>query len=331
MGRSYLFWDVISTAVATATVCGVQPATTPAPAGPRPAGRGALLTLAGAALWGTTGTSQALLPGAHSPIAVGGLRTLIACCTMVIVSLLLSLRRPVSTARAPLGWLLFAGVGVAGYQLTFFGAVARTGVGVGTLVMLATAPLFAGLLGWLVDGLRPTRSWLLATTVALVGASLLVLGSAGPTRLDALGITLGVAAGICFGSYTFAGRHLAASAADGTRVMALVFLIALAVLALPLARSDLRFVAEPRALALLAWLGVVATALAYLLFQTGLRQVEASTAATLSLAEPMVANLLAVVVLREHFTATMGVGVVVILLGLALLGRPATGPLRATR
>lgn len=51
--------------------------------------RGSLLAVAGACLWGTTGTSQALLTGHHSPVAVGGLRASIAAATLMLVCLLL--------------------------------------------------------------------------------------------------------------------------------------------------------------------------------------------------------------------------------------------------
>ena len=70
------------------------------------------------------------------------------------------------------GWLMMAGTSVAAYQLTFFAAVARTGVAVGTLVMLATAPGAAGLAGWLLRGRRPSRLWAVATLVGLAGATL---------------------------------------------------------------------------------------------------------------------------------------------------------------
>ena len=50
-------------------------------------------------------------------------------------------------------------VAVAGYQLAFFSAVARTGVAVGTMVAIGSAPVLAGLLAWLVRGEQPPGRW----------------------------------------------------------------------------------------------------------------------------------------------------------------------------
>lgn len=286
-----------------------------------PATRGALFALAGASLWGTTGTSQALLTGEHSPVAVGAVRILLACGLLLVLSLAGGPRTWLAVAgQGRWRWLVPAGLGVACYQLTFFAAVARTGVAVGTLVMLATAPAVAGFAGWALHGSRPSRLWAVSTTIALLGATVLVLGSGGDAPLDPGGLGLAVAAGASFALYSVAGREVAA----GTNPLLLtswVFLFASVILLLALLGQDLSFVAQPRNLLVLGWLGLVATAIAYLLYQKGMGSIDAATAATLALAEPMVANLLAVFLLGEPFTWLMGVGVVLVLAGLGLLSR----------
>ena len=45
--------------------------------------------------------------------------------------------------------------GVAVYQLAFFAAVADTGVAVGTIVALGSAPTLTGLFEWIIDRRRP--------------------------------------------------------------------------------------------------------------------------------------------------------------------------------
>ncbi len=63
-------------------------------------------------------------------------------------------------------------------------------------------------------------------------------------------------------------------------------------------------------MAAVAYLGVVTTALAYLLFYAGMRTTAGSVAAVLTLLEPLVASVLAVVVLGERlrFSAVAGGG-----------------------
>jgi DME family drug/metabolite transporter len=66
-----------------------------------------------------------------------------------------------------------------------------------------------------------------------------------------------------------------------------------------------------------AYLGLVTTALAYLLYGRGLRTVPAPVAVTLGLAEPVVAALLGVVVLGERLTSAALAGL--LLVGLAIV------------
>jgi DME family drug/metabolite transporter len=76
-------------------------------------------------------------------------------------------------------------------------------------------------------------------------------------------------------------------------------------------------------LALALFLGVVPTALAYVLFARGLRGIDASEAATLTLAEPVTAAVLGVAILGERVGAVGAAGAALVLAGLlALAVRP---------
>ena len=65
------------------------------------------------------------------------------------------------------------------------------------------------------------------------------------------------------------------------------------------------------------WLGLVVTAIAYVLFGKGLQNVSNTTAASLTLVEPLVAVLLGVFVMDEYLSLTNKVGLG--LLGLGVL------------
>jgi DME family drug/metabolite transporter len=78
--------------------------------------------------------------------------------------------------------------------------------------------------------------------------------------------------------------------------------------------------------AVTAYLGIVTTVMAYLLYGRGLRTVAVPVAVTLGLAEPVVAAVLGIVVLGERLTATATVGLILVGLALAALAvgrRPA--------
>jgi DME family drug/metabolite transporter len=96
-----------------------------------------------------------------------------------------------------------------------------------------------------------------------------------------------------------------------------------ALLLLPvLAATGATLAQHPRGLGLVVYLGVVPTAVAYLLYARGLRRVEASEAATLGLAEPVTAAVLAVVALGEQLSAAAVAGAAIVLLALVVLAAP---------
>jgi DME family drug/metabolite transporter len=75
-------------------------------------------------------------------------------------------------------WLLGLGaLAVAGYPVTFYPAVARTGVAMATVIALGSAPVFAGLLAWATGQGRPGRRWATAAAAAVLGCAALVLRS----------------------------------------------------------------------------------------------------------------------------------------------------------
>lgn len=287
----------------------------------------ALAAVGAAALWGSTGTAQALGPEEADPVSVGAAR--IAVGALLLLALSRASRggaeaaRPTISRQAPVALvLLLGGLCVAAYQGCFFVGVARAGVAVGTVVALGVAPLLTGLLG-LVLGERPDRRWAVATVAAVVGMTLLVAGTGGAgASIDALGIAAAVGAGGSYAGYTIAARTLLLRGLPGLGVMAGLFGVG-AVLLLPaLVVADLGWLATGRGLAMVAWLGVVATGLSYVLFQHGLARLSAGTVATLSLAEPVTATLLGVLVLRERLSVLTAVGIAVVVLGLLVVALP---------
>ena len=74
-------------------------------------------------------------------------------------------------------------------------------------------------------------------------------------------------------------------------------------------------------IALALYLGILPTAVAYVLFARGLQRLSAAEVTTLVLAEPIVALILGVVVLDEHLGVGGIIGSALVLVGLMLLAR----------
>ncbi|MGH2451083.1 MAG: DMT family transporter [Candidatus Limnocylindria bacterium] len=280
------------------------------------AAAGPWLVVLAAALWGTTGTARALAPPGADPLGVGAVRIAIGGVLLVAFVLATGGSSVARLARLARPATLVCAIGVALYQLSFFSGVAVLGVALGTIVAIGTAPLATGLLSALL-GLRPARRWYAGTAVAVLGVALLVLPE-GPVRLDPLGILLAVTAGVSYALYAVGAKSLLRENAP-LSVMAAAFAGG-AILLLPvLALTDLRWLWEPAGIAVAAHLGIVATAIAYALFGRGLALVPATTAATLSLFEPLTATALGVALLGERLAPAQIGGAVAILAAVAIV------------
>ncbi len=286
--------------------------------------RGALLVVAAAALFGTIGTARALGPDAPAA-SVGAVRLVIASALLLLLAAPAGLPALRAAWRRPAVWI--AGAAQAAFNLTFFAAVTRTGVAVGTLVAIGCTPILTGL-----ASRHLTRSWLLATGLALAGlATLLSEGFDADVTWTGLGFALGAAAS--YATFILSSAALTGSSAAGTRVnLAAIFTVAAAALAPALLLTSLNWVTAPSGLAMVAYLAVAATVGAYSLFNRGLESLRPGTAAMLGLTEPLVAAVLGVVVLGERLSAVSSLGAVVVLAGLLVMVRttrlvPArTGP-----
>jgi drug/metabolite transporter, DME family len=275
--------------------------------------------LLAAALFGTTGTAQALGPDTTTPLGVGAARLLVGGLALIAVLPLLGHRpgEAVSLWRTRSG--LVAGSCTALYQVCFFAGVQRAGVALGTLAAIGSGPVLAGLLARVVLGERPGRAWATATALCVGGLALLVLeGSA--SDADVLGVLLAVAAGLGYASYTVLAKRLMAGGASSAPVMAAAFGLGGLLLLPVLLLQPLGWLATPGGLALALYLGLITTTLAYVLFGRGLAVLAAGPVTTLVLAEPLVATVLGTTVLGERLALAGAVGAGLVLVGLAVQG-----------
>lgn len=276
------------------------------------------MVLLAAVMWGTTGTARALAPSDAAPVAVGAVR--IAIGGLVLVALALARRTLI--VRWPLVPALAAAIGVALYQLSFFEGVARAGVAIGTIVGIGSAPVFAGVIGALALRERPRSRWIAATALAIVGVVLLALPREGAT-LEPLAVLLPLGAGASYAVYATASKALLRTH-DSVGVAALAFGGGAVLLMPVLARSDLRWVGTTAGALVALELGLVATALAYILFTRGLARLPVAWGATLSLAEPLTATVLGRLVLGESLTPVQAAGAALVAAALVALAAART-------
>jgi DME family drug/metabolite transporter len=283
-------------------------------------GRGITLVLLAAICWGTSGTSSTYAPESASSLSIGSIRIIIGAMGLLVVALIEGRGR----SRPSWPWkLVFIGaVGVAGGQLAFFTAVDRAGVAVSTVLTIGVAPVFAGILSAIYLHQRPGRKWALATALAVIGASIMVLGTADAVGGDPTGLLFGVFGGAGYAIYVTVSKRMIEQGHDAVDVTAAIFCGA-AILLLPVfVLGDWRWVLEPRGAAVALYLGLGTNTLPYLLFGLGLALVPVATAATLTLMEPLTATLLGVAWLDERLSGLQWFGVALLLFGLLVLAIP---------
>ncbi|MCW2958661.1 MAG: EamA family transporter, partial [Solirubrobacterales bacterium] len=292
-----------------------------------------LCIVVAAVCFGTTGTAQALGPDEARAVAVGSGRIALGGLLLALLavratrSIPRGAGRDPSPGRPPLAAMVLAGACVASYQLCFFAAVEKTGVAVGTVVAIGSGPAFAGVLAWLVARENPGRRWVVATALAAAGVTLLVLGG-GSASVSVLGVVLALGAGLGYASYTVIAKQLLMAGHTPEAVMGGAFGTGGLLLLPVLVATAGPWLVSAGGVALVLYLAVVPTALAYVLFARGLRHLTAGETATLTLAEPLTAAFLGAAVLGERPGGVAVAGAALVLAGLlALAGR--RGPVDA--
>jgi DME family drug/metabolite transporter len=283
------------------------------------------LVLAAAVLFGTTGTARALGPDI-SPLGVGAARIVVGAALLALVAAVVARRASSPAPRWSRMPVVLGGIGVAGYQLAFFAAVADTGVAVGTVVALGSAPVFAGLLSRLTGAsTRLGGRWAACTALATAGVAMLV-ASGQSANIKPLGVALALGAGIGYAAYTVAAKRLLDQGHRPEAVMARTFGAGALILLPILPLTGFTELASPGAVGLALYLAAIPTALAYVLFARGLQTLPTAEVATLTLAEPLTAAALGTIVLGEHLSAGAALGAAMVLAGLAALAlKPRRG------
>lgn len=293
-------------------------------------GLGVACVLGASVLWGTTGTASALAP-AVTPLAIGA-------ASMGFGGLLLAATagRQIIRQRGSLlrSWRLVAlgGVAVLVYALAFYTSMRLAGVAVGTAVSIGGAPIAAALLERIVDGRRLSARWVGGALLGIAGATVLCLargtvpggaetGAASPEQTVA-GVALGAVAAASYALYSFTSHRTMRAGVTSRAAVGATFGVAAVGLLVVLALTGGAFLTSWTHIGVGAYLALVPMFVGYLLFGWGLSRVSASTATTVSLAEPVVAAVLAVLVVGERLPPAGWAGMALIVACLAVLTVP---------
>src|SRR5690554_3029445 len=292
--------------------------------------RGIAAILAASLLWGTTGTAATFAPDV-SALAIGAFAMGVAGLLLVLRSLG-ELARDRARLLVQSRILLLGGLAVAIYPLAFYSSMRLSGVAVGTVVSIASAPLFTVVLEWLLSGKRISLRWGASFVIGALGILLLALGKSpagagmAASGLPYLGVALGLLAGLSYALYSWVARHLIEQGMDSKAAMASMFGLAALLLLPSLAVTGHNLFAGLTHTSVALYMALIPMFIGYLCFGYGLRYIAASTATLITLLEPVVAVVLAVVIVGERLSPAGWVGIPLIICSLLLMTLRLPGP-----
>ena len=293
---------------------------------------GVIAILFAAVVWGTTGTAATFAPEV-SAAAIGA-----AAMGLGGIAQALWAGRGILNQRARL-WqqrrlLIIGALAVAVYPLAFYGAMRLAGVTVGTVITIGSAPLLSALIEYLLEGRRLTLRWSFGAAVGLIGMGLICLaegdahGSAVSAPSVPLGVLLGLIGGFTYALYSWSARRMMLQGTRSAVAMGATFGLGGLLLMPVLAVSGGAFLASWTNAGVGLYMAAVPMFLGYIAFGYGLARVEASTATVITLFEPVVAAVLAVVIVDERLPPQGWVGVALVIGCLAIITLPAPRRLR---
>nr|WP_151775192.1 DMT family transporter [Streptomyces abyssomicinicus] len=290
-------------------------------------------------LWGTTGTAATFAP-AVGPLAIGAVAMGLGGLLQALVAAS-RIRREAVVLRTRTGVVLLGALSVGVYPLAFYSSMHLAGVAVGTVVSIGSAPLASALIERLADGRRLTRRWTAAAALGLSGTVLVCAAQAwdagsahagtgaagaGSPGATVLGVALGLVAGLTYALYSWAAHRLIGAGVTSGAAMGTVFGLGGLLLMPVLLATGAPLLDSWSNAAVGLYMALVPMFTGYVLFGWGLAHVPASTATTLSLLEPAVAAVLAVLVVGERLPLPGWAGITLVVACLAVLTAPGRRP-----
>lgn len=292
---------------------------------------GTLAILFASILWGTTGTAASFAPDL-SPLAIGAF-------SMGVGGLMqagLAYRKILSALDKLLQnkkLLVVSALALAIYPLAFYSSMKLSGVAIGTVVSIATAPFFSALLECLISKKSNiNKRWLTSFAIGVVGIGLLVFSESSSAsdsgdELKLLGVGLGLVAGLCYAIYSWATKALIDKGIKSQAAMGSIFGLGAMLLLPTLWFTGENLFSSQINVLVISYLTLIPQCLGYVAFSFGLRHVTASSANLLTLFEPVVAAVLAVCVVGELIPFTGWLGMSLIVLCLFIQSNPSKGTL----
>lgn len=159
---------------------------------------GCLTVLMAAILWGTTGTVA---------MGVGGVLQ-----GLIVIHNIIAERKLLFTHWR---YLCCGALAVFIYPLAFYTSMHLSGVTIGTVISIGSAPILSAIIEYYYDDYNVTKQWLFGAFIGLVGIFFLCLTDSHQPEVQShysyIGLLLGFVAGLTYALYSWTARKLMCS------------------------------------------------------------------------------------------------------------------------
>ncbi|MBI0031546.1 EamA family transporter [Gilliamella sp. B14384G15] len=282
---------------------------------------GILAVILASLLWGTTGTAATFAP-ALSPLFIGsfamGMGGILQCglATVKIVH-----------DRALLAvhcrFLILGALAVVIYPLAFYSSMRLSGVTIGTVVSIGSAPILSAIIEYFSRDFQLNKQWAMGALLGIIGMVMLAFSDNASTTIQYthvnLGILLGLVAGLTYALYSWSARQLMLKGVNTKAAMGATFGCGGLLLIPVMLITGSAFVNSWNNMTVGFYMALIPMFLGYRCYGFGLSKISASMATTITLLEPVIAAILAMLIVGECLSLIGWIGMLLIFICLIMV------------
>ncbi|OCG13559.1 hypothetical protein A9G24_01965 [Gilliamella sp. App6-5] len=282
---------------------------------------GSLAVVLASILWGTTGTVATFAPSLSSlfigavAMGIGGILQ----CVLAVPKIINE--RDLLTQYSY--FLIVGAIAVMIYPLAFYSSMRLSGVTIGTVVSIGSAPILSAIIEYVNGDFRLTKRWLIGATFGILGMILLSFSENNLTTVQnnhiIIGVLLGLIAGFTYALYSWSARQLMLKGISTKSAMGATFGCGGVLLIPIMVLTGFGVCDSLTNMTVCVYIALVPMFVGYLCYGFGLSKISASTATTITLLEPVIAAVLAILVVGETLPLMGCIGIFFILICLALI------------
>lgn len=267
-------------------------------------------------IWSTSFVATKLAYSTFQPLTLGAARFIIA--SLILIPIAWKTKTLIRPPNRDLGTMALSGI----LGITLYFAMENIGVQLtsasNAALIMSSYPAITMLMERIVHGIRvPTQKWL-GITMAMIGVMLISGASYGGGDNELLGNIILLGTGIVWALYNFSMRTLVNQYPAVT--VSLYQTLTGTAAFIPFALTERNDWTTPTAMsmAVVFYLGIFCSVMAFMLYNYGLRKLSAGTAVSLANLVPVFGVLLSVLVLGESVGLWQLLGGIVVILGVYL-------------